>query len=140
MSEDLTKKLPKSDSEKLTLILSTVQSMERRLDRLEMRVDNIEARLQRLEQKVEERLHDTRPIWEKLVVDIGQLQEGQQRLEEGQGVLQAEVREIRTSQRDASRRMSIFNDTLAAIQADYRDIYDRVRGLEVNRNQPNSST
>ena len=27
--------------------------------------------------------------------------------------------------------MSIFNDTLVAIQADYRDIYDRVRGLEL---------
>jgi predicted nucleic acid-binding Zn-ribbon protein len=140
MSEDLTKKLPKSDSEKLTLILSTVQSLEVRLEKLEIRVDNIDSRLQRLEQKVEERLHDTRPIWEKLVSDMGQLQEGQQRLEEGQNVLQAEVREIRTSQRDASRRMSIFNDTLVTIQVDYRDIYDRLRGLEVDRNQPNSPT
>jgi chromosome segregation ATPase len=126
MSEDLTKKLPQSDSEKLTLILSTVQSMERRLDRLEVRVDNIEARLQRLEQKVEERLQETRPIWEKLVVDISEVQQGQ--------------REIKTSLRDVSRRMSLFNDTLATIQVDYRDIYDRLRVLELSCNQPNSST
>jgi chromosome segregation ATPase len=126
MSEDLTKKLPRSDSEKINLILSTVQSVEGRLERLEVRVDDIDSRLQRLEQKVEERLHDTRPIWEKLVVDMGQVQEGQ--------------REIKTSLRDASRRMSVLNETLTTIQVDYRDIYDRVRGLEVNRNQPNSST
>ncbi len=112
MSEDLTKKLPTTDSEKLTSILTTVQ--------------NLETRLAGLEQKVEERLHDTRPIWQKVVTDIAEVR--------------AEVHDIRTSQRDGVRRMSVFHDTLIAMQADYRDIYDRVRGLEINRNQQNSST
>jgi hypothetical protein len=112
MSEDLTKKLPKSDSEKLTWILTSVQAME--------------TRLTELEQKVDERLHDTRPIWQKVVADIGELS--------------SEVKKIRTSQRDGVRRMSILNDTLLGIQADYRDIYDRVRGLENNHSHPNSST
>jgi chromosome segregation ATPase len=107
-SEDLTKKLPQGD-DKLTLILQ-----------------NIDSRLQRLEQKVEERLHDTRPIWERVVLEIAQLREGQQ--------------EIKTSIRDIFRRLSIFNDTLMTLQADYRDIYDRVRGLERNQNPSNSST
>lgn len=102
MSDDLTQKLPKSDSDK--------------------------------------RLYDTRPIWEKVVADIAQLLEGQGRLEEGQKLLHAGVREIRTLQRDASRRMSLFNDTLTAIQVDYRDIYDRLRGLELNQDRQNSST
>jgi hypothetical protein len=112
MSEDLTKKLPTSDSDKLTSILTTVQALE--------------GRIQRLEQKVDERLHDTRPIWEKVIADIAQLH--------------GEVREIRTSQRDALRRMSVFHGTLISMQADYRDIYDRVRGLETSGNQSNSST
>ena len=112
MSEDLTKKLPKSDSEKLTSILTTVEAME--------------TRLADLEKKVDERLHDTRPIWQKVVADIGELS--------------SEMKKIRTSQRDAVRRISVVNDTLLGIQADYRDIYDRVRGLEINRNQQNSST
>jgi hypothetical protein len=112
MSEDLTKKLPTSDSDKLTSILTTVQALE--------------TRLTGLEQKVEERLHDTRPIWQKVVEDITKLGK--------------EVHDIRTSQRDAVRRMSVFHDTLIAMQADYRDIYDRVRGLETNCNPPNSST
>ena len=133
MSEDLTQKLPKSNSDTLNLILTTVQSLDKRLEKvearlekLEARVETMESRLQHLEEKVDERLHDTRPIWQKVVTDIAELR--------------AEVHDIRTSQRDGLRRMSVFHDTLITMQADYRDIYDRVRGIETNRNQQNSST
>lgn len=112
MSEDLTKKLPTSDSEKITSILTTLQAMD--------------TRLTALEREVEERLHDTRPIWQRLVKDIAELS--------------SEVNKISTSQRDVLRRISVVNDTLLGIQADYRDIYDRIQGLETNHNAPNSST
>ena len=130
MSEDLTKKF--SESDKLNLILTAVQRLESSFEKLETRVEDIDARLQRLEQKVEERLYDTRPIWQSVLAAINQLQEGQQRLEN-------EVREIRTSLRDTARRMSIFNDMLISIQADYRDIYDRIRRLELGSNPPTNS-
>ena len=120
MSEDLTKKLPTTDSDKLTSILTTVQTLETRFAGLEQRLAGLEQRLAGLEQKVEERLHDTRPIWQKVITDIAEVR--------------AEIHDIRTSQRDGVRRMSVFHDTLIAMQADYRDIYDRVRGLEINRN------
>jgi chromosome segregation ATPase len=141
MSEDLTKRLSSSDGEKLTQILTAAQS-------LDLRVGNVE-------QKVEERLYDTRPIWEKVQAGLTQIQadtaesrahitqiradmvhlgEGQQRLEQGQEFLRGEMREMRTQLRDFSRKFSIFNDTLTQIQADYRDIYDRVRELELGRN------
>lgn len=133
MSEDLTKDLPSSDGEKLTQILTTVL-------RLDSTVVLLDSRLGNLEQKVEERLHDTRPIWEKVNADIAELQagqqrleEGQRRLEEGQEFLRSESREIRTLLRDIFRRLSIFNDTLVTMQADYRDIYDRVREIERQR-------
>lgn len=126
MSEDLTNKLTTSDSDKLNSILVTVRS-------LDVTVRSLEGRMERLEQKVEERLHDTRPIWEKVIADIAQLHQGQE-------ILRKEVHEIRTSQLDSGRRMSVFHDTLISMQADYRDIYDRVRGLETNRNHKNSST
>src|SRR5919106_4602580 len=101
MSEDLTQKLPKSDSEKLDLILTTTQNLEgrfdnleerfdkleKRFDGLETRVDGVDSRLGHLEQNVEQRLHDTRPIWHKVVADIARLQEGQERLENGQSHL-----------------------------------------------------
>ncbi len=132
MSDDLTKNLPSSDGEKLTQILSTVQ-------RLDSTVQRLDSRLSGLQQKVEERLYDTRPIWEKVVADIAEVQAGQQRLTEGQVHLQegleflrGESREIRTQLRDIFRRSSIFNDTLA-MQGDYRNIYDRVREIEGQR-------
>ena len=57
MSEDLTQKLPKSDSEKLNINLTTVQTLE-----------NLYS--DRLEEQADERRYDTRPLWEKLEVDI----------------------------------------------------------------------
>ncbi len=186
MSEDLTKDLPSSDGDKLTQILAAVQRLDSRVERLDLRVerldsrvehldstvehldsrvehlesavDRLDSRLSGLEQKVDERLHDTRPIWEKVIGDIAELQAGQQRLiegqqrleqgqqrleerqqhfeerlqrlEEGQEFLRGESREIRTLLRDIFRRLSIFNDTLVSMQADYRDLYDRVREIE----------
>jgi septal ring factor EnvC (AmiA/AmiB activator) len=112
MSEDLTQKLPTSPDPALAQILSAVQDLGTRLGILE--------------QKVEERLHDTRPIWEKVQADIAQLQEGQESMRK-------DVRDVRTELRDMNRKLSIFNDNLVQIQADYRDIYDRVRDLERQR-------
>jgi peptidoglycan hydrolase CwlO-like protein len=161
MSEDLTKDLPSSAGEKLTQILSTVQRLDSRVQRLDSTVERLDSRLGSLEQTVEVHLYDTRPIWEKVSADIAELQAGQhrhtegqqrleegqqrfeegqqrleerqQRLEEGQESLRGESREIRTLLRDIFRRLSIFNDTLVAMQADYRDIYDRVREIERQR-------
>jgi chromosome segregation ATPase len=123
MSDELTQNLPPSQDGTLAQILTIVQNLSTRLESLEQRFGS-------LEQKVEERLYDTRPIWEKVQADIARLQEGQQGLREGQDSLRKDVRELNTHWRDMNRKLSIFNDTLTEIQADYRDIYDRVRGLE----------
>lgn len=147
MSENLTNNLPTADNDKLTEILAVVRGLDFRLGKLERNVD--------------ERLYDTRPIWEKAIAEIASLQEGQRQLQEtviqlqvgqrqlqegqrqlqetvlqlqeGQKFLLGEMREVRTQLRDFSRKFSIFNDTLTQIQADYRDIYDRVRELELGR-------
>ncbi|HJT66824.1 MAG TPA: hypothetical protein VJ749_10230 [Pyrinomonadaceae bacterium] len=126
MSEDLTKKLPPSDSEKLTLILS---------------------RLDKVEETLEERLYDTRPIWQKVVADIAHvqsdiahLQEGQDALRAAQDTLGADVGEIKKSMCDVYYRFDVLNNTMLAIRADQRDIYDRVRTLESNSNPTNSQT
>jgi predicted nuclease with TOPRIM domain len=139
MSEDLTNKLPGNGSQTLASVVKVVQELT--------------VRVEKLDQKVEERLYDTRPMWEHLASKVDLLQEGLQELRQGQNDLreelrngQADLREelctgladlrqesrgLKTYLRDILRRMSISNDTLVAIQADYRDIYDRVRGLEL---------
>ena len=122
MSEDLTQKLPIQPNDKLDQLFQMVQV--------------ISTELADLKQTVDARLYDTRPLGstlEQIRADIAQLQEGQRRLQEGQDQIQSEVKEIRTWMRDMNRKLSIFNDTLVQIQADYRDIYDRVRGLEKQR-------
>lgn len=133
MSEDLTKKLNLDDSDKLTLILTTVQNLDRRsiatdirfgtvearLERLEFSFNNFTSRLQHLEQQVNERFYDTRPMWHRVVDDMGQLQQGQERLEESQGVL---------------------NDAIRRINSDVHAIDERLQRLEINRGPKNSST
>ena len=120
MHEDLTRKMPNSSGGKLDEVFQIIQA--------------IRSELSELRNTVETRLYDTRPIWEKVQADIGQLQAEQQSLQAGQDSLRGEVREIRTHLRGMDRRLSIFNDTLVGIQADYRDIYDRVRDIGRQRN------
>ncbi|HXQ72359.1 MAG TPA: hypothetical protein VN844_17820 [Pyrinomonadaceae bacterium] len=140
MSEDLTKTLPASDSEKLTLILTTVQS-------LTVRADNIDSRLGRVEQTV----HETRPILERVgadmqrvLADIGQLKEGQiearaeiLQLHEGQRALSTEVRALR---RDIDHQFGNVHTKLIEIEIEHRDIHDRVTRLELNSTPPNTQT
>ena len=116
MSEDFTSKLPKNDSEKLTLILQTVQAFE--------------GRIQDLEQQAEEKRYDTRPIWEKLVADIAQLQES----------IRKETREIKGSLHKLSRGQSVLNDAILKVHVDLLDIDERLQALEGSHNQQNSTT
>ena len=116
MSEDLTDKLPKTDSEKLTSILETVQAFE--------------SRIHDLEEQAAAKRYDTRPIWEKLVADIAQLKES----------LHTETREIKRSLRDLSRGQSVLNDAVLKVHIDLRDIDERLQALESTHNQQNSQT
>ena len=134
MSEDLTNKLPKSDSD--NLILTAIQNLETYVrssfDQLVGWVGSIDSRLKHLEQKVEERLHDTRPIWHKVVAEIGELQSGQKRIEEGLSKLNSTVREV-------DRDQIVINQSLHRIQLDLRNFDERLYKCEVSRRQ-NSST
>ena len=160
MSEDLTKKLPRTEGE--TAILTAVQnldthvrssfdkltswvgSIDSRLKDLETKVEErlpdmrpiwhkIDSRLRALEITVEQRLHDRQPIWHKVVADIAELQAGQQRLEKGVSDLNITVGEI-------SRNQTVTNDVIRKIHLDSHNIDQRLHALELNRNQQNSST
>ncbi len=154
MSEDLTQKLPKTDSEMLNLILTTTQSLGGRFDHLE-------ARLQDLEKKVEERLYDTRPIWHKVVADIAQLQTGQDslattitelqtgqeslaskitELQSGQHGLRSLIFELSSSVREVSRDQIVINDAVRRLHLDFHTLDERLYRLLVDRKQQNSST
>jgi len=116
VSEDLTKRLPKSDSEKLTLILTSVKAFE--------------DRIQLLEQQAYEKRYDTRPIWEKLVADIADLKKS----------LENDTREIKRSLRDLFRGQTVLNEAILKVHIDLVDIDERLQRLEGPHNQQNSTT
>ena len=119
MSEDITGRLPDQPNSYEELI------------RL---VQSVRTELAELKQTVEARLHDTRPIWEKVQADIGQIQEGQQRLEVGQKRLEEKLEalrdETRTGLRNLKRDFGILNDTFMEVRGEYRDLDRRVYRLE----------
>ena len=151
MTEDLTKKLPQSADEKLTLILTTVQS-------LTVRVDSIDSRLQR----VEETIDDARPVWQLLIIDIAHLREGQlilergqRRLEEGQRRLEERCGRLEEGQKSLEERQESLHSDLTAfrrrvdqqfltlsgtVESRFREHDQRITRLETNTNQADTQT
>ena len=137
MSEDLTNKLPQSDRD---AILTAIHNLETRVGSIDSRMQGVEQKVEHLEQMVQQRLHDTRPIWHRLVADIGELQAGQQRLEKGQEAMRADLSELNTTVRNVNRDQIVINDVIRKIQLDFHTMNDRLCRLELDRSQPNSST
>ncbi|MGH9843782.1 MAG: hypothetical protein ACREEM_34025 [Blastocatellia bacterium] len=111
MSQEITKDL--TMDEKMDLILS-----EMRLMKVEM--GEMKGRMSSLEAKVEERLLDTRPIWqaihtqtEMLVEKVGRLEDSNLRVEEQLKTIHhqleemtLDVMEVRTAQRELRKRVT----------------------------------
>lgn len=138
MSEDLTEKLPKNGNDSKVLTA---------LENLETHVKRIDNRLQSLEKKVDERLHDTRPIWHKVVADIAKLQsgqkrleDGQKRLEEGQQAIHLDMTKINSTVDDVKGDQHVINNSVRRMQLDFLTINEWLSKLIADRNQQNSST
>jgi glutamate-1-semialdehyde aminotransferase len=131
MSEDFTPKLPKNEQD--SKILTAIKD-------LDTHVTRIDDRLQSLENKVDERLHDTRPIWHKVVADIAELQAGQKRLEDGQQAMRKDLGELSDIIHQVSRDQIVINDSHRRIQLDFFTVNEKLLKLISDRNQQNSST
>ena len=131
MSEDLTKRLSPSDKEE---ILTAISNLDTRISNLDTRINNLDARLGSLEQKVDERLHDTRPMWHKFEADMTQVQAGLERLEKGQGELSGHILDLGRIVREVNRDQIVINDVVRKIQFDFHTIDERLYRLEVKRN------
>ena len=133
MSEDSTKILSQTDSEKLGLILTTVQALTD--DIAQLREGQIVIRTD-ISQLQEGQI--------AIRADISQLREGQLeartdilKLQEGQSALSTEIRALR---RDVDHQFGNMYGKLVDIEIDHRDIHDRVTRLELNTNPPNTQT
>jgi hypothetical protein len=84
-----------------------------RLDELLSIVRDLSARLSSLEQKVEERLYDTRPLWEGVQAQLTELKT-----------------EVEKGFRTVARRLDIISGDINQVRADLHDHESRLEGLE----------
>jgi len=123
MTADLTKQLAQTADEKLTLILTTVQSLTTRVDHIDLRLQHVDSRLQNVDSRLRSVEHT-----------VEHLKEGQRRLEEGQGALRSDLLAFRKS---VDYRFMILSGN---VHNKYLELEQRVTILELNSNPPNSQT
>ncbi len=134
MSEDETQKFDASDGDRLDQLISLVQAMS--LD-----IRDVKTRLAALEQKVEERLYDTRPIWESVQTHIVELHQSQERMNEEQARIREEQEKIREEQekireemqagfRRLDHKIGLISGEIRELYADQRETDRRVDELE----------
>jgi hypothetical protein len=95
-ADDLTQKLPDGP-----------------LGQILARLDSIDSRLGALEQKVEERLYDTRPLWEGVQAQLTELKS-----------------EVDKGFRTVARRLDVISGDINQVRADLHDHESRLEGLE----------
>jgi uncharacterized protein YPO0396 len=123
MSDNSTEALNNSNDQKLDQILAGQQE--------------VRARLEQLETKVDERLRETRPIWEAVQAQLGELKESTLSQIDDLRAQIAEIKESQQSFRDEmgkgfrllDRRMEMYSGIVSRVHAYQRDLEDRVDEL-----------
>ena len=80
---------------------SRFDAMETRFDGVETRLDSLDVRLQVLEAKA----LDTKPIWERALVEILEIRKGVEDINRKIDVLNQDVLQVRADQRRVEKRM-----------------------------------
>ena len=121
MSEEITQPLPNGV---LKLIVARFDSVDKRLDSIDSNVHSLDARLTAVEEKVDRRMQETRPIWERALAEIAGLRaEMQEGFEKVHG-------ELNHGQRRIDRKVDILNHDILEVRADLLHLDERVTRLE----------
>ncbi|HEX7314938.1 MAG TPA: hypothetical protein VF297_13505 [Pyrinomonadaceae bacterium] len=118
MSEDTTQQLP---NDALSQILA-------RFDSMDARFDSLETRLTTLEDKVEQRLHDTRPIWEQVLTRLTAVEERLTKVETRLKKVEDEVFWLR-------RKFNNWTGDVALLQEKYNDLEERFEEAHPRRSE-----
>ena len=111
MSGDLTNP-PRTDSDILRLILTIVKGLDSHLGTLGIRFTSLEVRFTGLEG----------------------------RFDRLQTEMRREIRDLNNVVNDLSHKQIVLTDIVRQIDANLRDVFERLHIVEVSRNQQNSST
>ncbi len=132
MSEENTTDL--TQDEKLDLLLAEIREVK-------ATVGNLDTRLTALETKVEDRLHDTRPLWQRVQQQIQDLTTQVQDLKTQVQDLKTEVQDLKIESnarfesiekelRHMNRRFEVFSMDTMKMRADIRDFDVRLAEVE----------
>ena len=106
-SDDLTHNL--DDHALLLQLVTMFREFDGRQRGFDERLEALEEKLEAVEEKVEERLYDTRPMWEAVRVQIIELREatekGFRKLDSKWELLAREVRDLYADERELERRV-----------------------------------
>lgn len=114
MSDENTKDL--TQGEMLTLILAEVRALNTRVGALEERQAAFEERQASLEAKVDERLHDTRPLWREIHAQTERLAE--------------QYTEMAKTLRLIEKQLNALNRDVLRMRAEHEIMEDRLDLLE----------
>jgi len=117
MSDDATRNLLSDRFDQLITLVKSVIANQSKTD----------ARVERLERVLEERLYDTRPIWEAVQAELREIRERV-------GNFTAELAEMRVENSNAfravDRKIGVLGKTLIDMTADIRELQDKVEKIE----------
>ena len=89
-------------------------------ERVFARFDALDTRLQKLESEAERRAIETKPIWERALAEILEVQQG----------LNEFRSEVNNGLRDLSRKMGVLGNDMIQIRADQAHAESRLNNLE----------
>ncbi len=112
MSDDLTNRLSGNDDSRLDQIISMLGSLDSRV------------------QKLEERQHDTKPVWEQAVAEIAETRaEMRERFAELHTEMRDGFKELNKEVKQTNRLIRTLSDNSLKMQSDIRDLDDRLGDL-----------
>jgi chromosome segregation ATPase len=146
MSEDATRHLPNDDirlilarfdsiDSRLDKIDSRLDGIDLRLDGIDLRLDSLDSRLTTLEDRVDKRLVETRPIWERALAEITETRvEMNARFEKLQTEMNEGFAKVRVEMDDGLRRVKgqveALNQNMLEMQGDMKYFDRRISKLE----------
>ncbi len=126
MSEDTTPKMLDNRSfeervfARFDSLDARMDSLDARMDSLDGRLDSLDDRLQKLESDTERRAIETKPVWERALAEILEVQQG----------LNEFRREVNDAFRNLSRKIGVLSHDMIQLRADQAHAESRLDNLE----------
>jgi chromosome segregation ATPase len=135
MADEITKNMTIDD--KLDFLINAVSDMNRRMSAIEERQTATEERLASIETLVQNRLQDTRPIWEAVLQHVDRLEQQQQAMQQQLDAMQTQLQtqqeqlnRLEQGQRRIDQKLDFIHRDFVELRADVGLLTKRVDALE----------